>query len=270
MMLQIPSDRFHWEALTLLVGAASVTGRLEAGRPQSLLIVGPPSSGKSALIERYNAPDGVQINTHMAFATSASQWGVRVLLQNSVPRITHLVVPEFQALTLRKSAVWDSFQGIMLPAMEEGVSDFYVGPKREQFHGARLGLIASIATKAYTDMHLALQASGFLSRMLVVYLNRTPQDALRARRLYNAGDHTELNKVYVPLPRGPIRVHLSPRLADIIDEYAYGIAPGEVHRVGNRFQSFARAIAYLDGKDEVRESHWEFIRTAEGLWLNEG
>lgn len=269
MTLPIPTDRFHWEALTLLVGAASVTGRLDGGRPQSLLIVGPPASGKSALIERYHPPDGVQLNTHMAFATSASQWGVRMLLQNSVPRITHLVVPEFQALTLRKSAVWDAFQGIMLPAMEEGVSDFYVGPKREQFRGARLGLIASIATRSFTNMHEALQSSGFLSRMLTVYLNRTPEDALRARRLYNAGDQTELEKVYVSLPRGPIRVHLAARLADAIDAYAYSIAPGEVHRVGNRFQSFARAIAFLDGRDEVREAHWDFLRSAEGLWLNE-
>lgn len=266
---RIPLDRADWDKLTFLVGAASVTGRLEGGRPQSLLIVGPPASGKSALIERYHAPKGSTLNQHLAFATSASQWGVRKMLETMVPRITHLVVPEFQSLTLRKSSVWDSFLGIMLPAMEEGVSDFYVGPKRESFDGARLGLIASIATKAFTDMHEMLAATGFLSRMLVLFLNRSPEDALAARKLYNAGDHTELSKVYVTLPTRPIRIRLSSRLADKIDYYAYGIAPNEVHRVANRFQSFVKAIAWLNGKDEAQEIHWDILRSCENLWLND-
>ena len=268
-MPKIPRDRTDWQKLTMLVGAASVTGRLEGNRPQSLLIVGPPASGKSALVERYNPPKGISHNQHMAFATSASQWGVRKILENMVQRITHLVVPEFQALTLRKSAVWDSFLGIMLPAMEEGVGDFYVGPKREQFDNARLGLIASIATKAFTELMPMLQSTGFLSRMLVVYLNRTPEDALAARRCYNAGDTTELKKVYVSLPQRPIRVHLPSRLADVIDEYAYGIAPSEVHRVGNRFQAFTKAVAWLNGSSEVQQKHWDFLKSCQSLWLNE-
>lgn len=268
-MATLPRDRDAWEKLTFLVGAASVTGRLEGSRPQSLLIVGPPASGKSALIERYKAPEGIAHNQHLAFATSASQWGVRTLLETQVPRVTHLVVPEFQALTLRKQQVWEGFLGIMLPAMEEGVSDFYVGPKREQFKNARLGLIASIATKAFQEIQPKLTPTGFLSRMLVVYLNRTPEDALRARQCYNAGDHTELKKVYVSLPNRPIRVHLSARLADTIDNYAYGIAPQEVHRVGNRFQAFTKAVAYLKGDSEARLSHWEIIKSCEALWLND-
>lgn len=267
--LKVPADRLEWERLTFLVGAASVTGRIEGGRPQSLLIVGPPSSGKSALIERYNPPRGSPHNRHMSFLTSISQWGVRQMLEHQVPMVTHIVVPEFQSLTLRKSHVWDSFLGIMLPAMEEGVSDFYSGPKRESFNGARLGLIASIATKAYDDVHPMLQKTGFLSRMLVTYLNRTPEDALQARRLYNAGDHTELDKVYVNLPNKPIRVRLPTRLADAIDDYAYGLAPNEVHRVANRFQSFAKAVAWLNGSSEVTQRHWDFLRSCEDLWYQD-
>lgn len=268
--IRVPADRNDWERLTFLVGAIGVTGRLEGGKPQSLLVVGPPASGKSALIERYNPPRGVAANQHLAFATSASQWGIRKMLETMVPRVTHLVIPEFQALTLRKSHVWDAFLGIMLPAMEEGVSDFYVGPKRESFDGARLGLIASIASRAYENQREQLEQSGFLSRMLVVYLNRTPENALQARRRFNAGDQSELRKVYVTLPNRPIRVRISPRLADAIDGYAYGIAPNEVHRVANRFQQLAKAVAWLKGDGEVTHRHWDFLRSCEGLWLNTG
>jgi hypothetical protein len=269
MALPLPTDRDRWQMLTYIVGAVSVTGRLEDGRPQSLLIIGPPSSGKSALLERYLPPEGMPLNQHMIFATSASQWGIRGILERQVPRVTHLVIPEFQALTLRKSAVWDSFLGIMLPAMEEGVKDFYVGPKREQFHGARLGLITSVATTAFQDVQPQLSQSGFLSRLLVVHLNRTPENALKARRCYNAGDHSELRKVYVSLPNRPIKVRLASRLADIIDTYAHALNSAEVHRVGNRFQALAKAAAFLDGKSEVQERHWDHIKRCEALWLDQ-
>lgn len=264
--LRPPRDRVEWEKLTALIGAVSITGRIDGCRPQSLLLVGPPSSGKSALIERYHPPLGSSHNRHMTFLTSISQMGVRQILERQVPTVTHLVVPEFQALTLRKSQVWDTFMGIMLPAMEEGVSDYYNGATRESYNGARLGLITSVTNKAFADLHDQLYTTGFLSRMLVVYLNRTPEDALLARQLYNAGDHSELDKVYVTLPTRPVKVRLAPRLANEIDRYAYGIAPQEVHRVGNRFQAIVRAVAWLDGRDEVSPEHWSFLRSCESLW----
>lgn len=265
---RVPSDRDEWEKLTHLIGAISITGRIEGSRPQSALIVGPPASGKSALLERYQPPKGVQHNSHLIFATNISNWGVRTILKEMVPPKTHIVVPEFQSLTLRKSHVWDSLLGILLPAMEEGVSDFYNGPQRESFDGKRIGLIASIASDAFQSQMQALSKSGFLSRVIVLYLNRTPDNALLARKRYNAGDTTELQKVYVSLPHKPIRVRLSERFAGTIDNYAFGIAPHELHRVSNRLQAITKAIAWLDGKDEVSQRHWDIIRSYESLWLS--
>lgn len=268
-IIRVPSDRLDWQRLTHLIGAISLTGRLSGGRPQSALIVGPPTSGKSALLERYQPPKGVAHNSHLIFATSISQWGVRGILEKSVPAKTHIVVPEFQSLTLRKSHVWDSLLGILLPAMEEGVTDFYVGPKRESFDGKRIGLIASVASDAFQDQMQTLSKSGFLSRVMVLYLNRTPENALLARKRYNAGDTTELQKVYVTLPPGnrPIHVHLSERLAGVVDNYAFGIAPHELHRVSNRLQAITKAIAWLDGSSEVTLKHWNILHSYESLWL---
>lgn len=261
----LPHDRKDWQALSALIGLVSVTGMLEGQRPQSIMVVGAPASGKSVLLERYLARAGDLVNPHLQFTTSVTQMGIRQILAKQ-HRPTHLVVPEFQTLILRKSHVWDTLLGILLPAMEEGITDFWSGAEKVQFHGAKIGLIAAMTTAALQEHQEMLTKSGFLSRMLVVHLNRSPDDALRARKCANAGDHSELRKIHVSLPSRPVRVSLSRRLADRIDDYAAQLNPHELHRESNRFQALTRAVAYVQGSREAQGKHFDWLLQWEELW----
>lgn len=264
-----PSDRPEWNALTWLIGLVSITGHLEGGRPHSLLIVGPPSSGKSELMLRYRPAPGEVRNSHMLFATSVTSWGLSEILLNRVPQgVTHLVAPELQTLIKRKGPVWDATVGLLLPAMEEGVTDTFQGPLRKRFHGARIGFMTAIPDEAYDVHYRELESCGLLSRMLVVRFQRTNDNVLLARKAANFGDRSELQKISVPeFPKhGKIRVALSPRLATLIDEYAASLSTKEVHRASNRFQAFTKAVAWLNNEPEATEAHFRAITAHEKFW----
>lgn len=264
-----PSDRNDWHALTWLIGLVSITGQLENSRPQSLLIVGPPSSGKSELMLRYRPAPGEVRNNHMLFATSVTSWGLSEILLNRVPQgVTHLVAPELQTLIKRKGPVWDATVGLLLPAMEEGVTDTFQGPLRKRFHGARIGFITAIPDEAYDVHYRELESCGLLSRMLTVRFQRSNENVLLARKAANFGDRSELQKITCPeFPKhGKIRVALSPRLATRIDEYAASLSTKEVHRASNRFQALTKAIAWLEGSEEATLTHFEALAKHEKLW----
>lgn len=265
-LIKIPSDRLRWEQLSYLMGCMTVTGRIEGIGPQSLLIVGPSSAGKSAMINRYNQAG---VNTHLMFLTAISMMGLQSVLRERVPKVTHLMIPEFQSLVLRKKSVWEGLLGLLLPAMEEGVGELYNGPRLESYHGARLGLVSGITHSAFLSVLPQLSESGFLSRVLVCHLNRSSVDALLARQAANAGDVSELRKIVVNLPSRPFHVRISSRLADAIDVYAHGVDPNGIHRTAKRFAGIVKAAAWLDGKSEVSDRHWDFIRSLEELWIGD-
>ena len=262
-----PTDRQLWDGLTWIIGLCAITGRIEGVRPQSLMIVGPPSSGKSELMLRYRPQDGLVMNPNMLFATSASSWGLSNILQNRVPQgVTHFVAPELQTLIKRKSHVWDAFVGLMLPAMEEGVTDIYNGPHRKRFHGARMGLITALPDDAYDENFQTLESCGLLSRLLVVRFQRTNENVLAARKAYNHGDHSELRKVDLELPKHMLAIAIAPSVADHIDLYAASLNTKEVHRASNRFTALTKAVAWLDGKAEATVDHFEALKTYERFW----
>ena len=247
----------RWHELAYLIGLVSMTGRIEpARRPQSLLIHGSPGSGKTAAMERFMSDDHVTgLNPHMTFLTNATTMGLQTILKEHVPRgVSHLMVPEFQSLLLKRGGVWETMLGTLLPAMEEGVRDVYVGPKQVAYGGARAGLIAAMPTDAYFHHREMLHNVGFLSRMLVVRYERASEFVLEARHRYNEGDRTELTKIEIDMPSS-IKVHVPERIAAFITEYAATIDSTNIHRESNRFQALAQAIAFTDRSAVVKQKH---------------
>lgn len=260
-------DSYRWHELSWLVGLVSMTGRIEPHRkPQSLLIYGNPGSGKTANLERFMGGEGELMNPHLVFLTNATTMGLQTILMEQVPRgATHIVVPEFQTLLLKRGGVWETMLGTLLPAMEEGVRDVYVGPKRLAFGGARVGMIAAMPTDAYFQHAGVLNASGFLSRMLRVRYDRVADQVLMARHRVNAGDQSELTKIDLALPSS-IRVGVSATMRAMITEYAATIDTTNIHREANRFEALCQAVAYTDHSTSVQVRHLAMLVNIEHLW----
>lgn len=265
-MPTLPTDRQRWHELTWLVGLCAASGRIADARPVSLLIVGQPGCGKTEMLNRYQKPQAEGDNTMLSFASQVSQWGVQGILKESVPRgVTHLVVPELQTLLLRKNTVWVAFLGLMLQAMEEGVGDMYNGPKKVGFNQVRLGLIAAITTDAYYAEENEMRGRGFTSRLLVCRWHRTPENVHKSSVCANEGDTDEIQPITIHFPKRA-HCHIAPRLSNAIAEYAYDTDKDNQRRQAKRLATLTKVIAVLDGKDEVKEAHWDALRDIEWAW----
>jgi len=260
-------DSMRWHQLSWLVGLIAITGRIAPHfKPQSLLIYGNPGSGKTANLERFMAADGETMNPNLVFVTNATTMGLQTILQERVPRgATHMIVPEFQTLLLKRGGVWETMLGTLLPAMEEGVRDVYVGPKRLAFGGARLGLVAAMPTDAYFQHAAMLQATGFLSRMLRVRYDRSSNHVLEARHRVNDGDRSELAKIDIELPAS-ITVGVSHAMRVMLTEYAASVDSGNIHREANRFEVLAQAVAFTCHERHVTIKHVAMLVGLEHFW----
>lgn len=202
----------------------------------------------------------------LAFASNVSTMGVESILREQVPRgVTHLVTPELQTLILRKSVVWLSFVGLMLQAMEDGVEDSWVGPRKKSYGGARLGLIAGIATDAWYAESEELTKRGFTSRMLVCRWDRTPENVLRSTLAENHNDRSEIEPIEINLVDRR-RIAISERLANEIAHYAAQTDSSNQRRAAKRFVTLTKVVAALEDDEEAQAHHWAQLREVEWSW----
>lgn len=265
-MQKPPTDRRRWDELSWLIGLCAASGRIADARPVSVLVVGPPGSGKTEMLHRYQAKAGEARNTMLAFASQASAWGVHGILKESVPRgVTHLVVPELQTLILRKNTVWASFIGLMLQAMEEGIGDTYNGPKKISYGNARLALIAGITTDAWYAEANELTSRGFTSRVLVCRWQRSPENTVASQLCANAGDRVEIEPITIDFPKRAT-VDIPTDLANTIVHYAAETDADNQRRTAKRLITLCKVIAVIDHQDHVTREHWDRLRSVEWCW----
>lgn len=262
-------DSLRWHQLSWLIGVFSMTGRLVPERkPLSLLVIGEPGAGKTANMERFKPENGDHTNSHMAFVTNATTMGLQTILKEKVSRgITHIMVPEFQTLLLKRGGVWETMLGTLLPAMEEGVGDVYVGPKQIAFGGVRLGMIAAMPTDAFFRHQPMLSETGLLSRMMRIRYDRGPGFVQAARHRMNAGDLSELTKIDVALP-DTISVKMPLKLATLITDYATGIDAHNVNRETSRFLALTKVTAFLHDHAVADIDDFLALLQCEWLWRN--
>ena len=262
--------RSEWDQMTELVSLVLTTGAIQTCAPQSLLIVGDPGSGKTALVERFSNDDDPSFNGKSKLVGNLSAWGLRNFLKLEAPRgVSHIIAPEFQTLFMRRQDTWAAVEGILLQAMAEGVGDYYNGPDAESYNKAKLGIVACMTREAYMGIRGDFKKTGLASRFLIVRWSRTKKQIEDAIRRKVKGDFSQLAKVNLNLPTVKKAITVQPNVSEKIIAYCRETRGDELNRAFDRFTALAMAAAFRRKSKVATSTDWESVLGCSRFWTGE-
>lgn len=252
----------EWERGTRLVMLFIHTAFVENGKPQSLMLVSEPGNGKTEMLERFRA------NPYLSFHSDLTVKQLWPLVRHTgTGKITFIVFTEFQKLFQRKDATAMNCIGTLAQYIEEGVQTVSVGPKSEDYGGARGAIIAAMTNGTLAKYAELLDEMGFLDRTAVIPWHLPPEELDRIMDRIAVGDMRDLTPVHIPQPRRKVKVRVQLRVAREIKQYALQIcAKRSPLRVYNRFMALVRAAAVMRGARVATWQDWLTLYSFRSYW----
>ncbi len=248
--------RNEWFMWSDFIGLFVATGYVKDEMAQSLLLVGEPGTGKSALLSRfYEAPS-------VMLAMDATAEGLK---QQAIPRaITgnkrHLLLPEMYKLMQRRGPTAENTIGVLTLLMSGELHVTYIGKDQmDKFPKLfQMGVIGAMPTKVFHDWSQTINNTGLLSRMVPIEFTLHPAMIAQVRVAIAMRDRRLLEPVRFPWPDQPVDVHYSGvKVAEAVLSLARKV--GEDNRMVNLLVSLTRAACLLEREQRCTPRHVELV-----------
>lgn len=238
------------------------TGWLLDVGPQSLLLVGEPSSGKTELLNRFEQVPSLH------FVSDITVMGLhRTLKHAKNGSTTHVIATEFQKLFMRKREAVQNLIGTLSQAMDEGVKNVDVGDNPQDLKGARVGFIGATTPQSYREQERFLGGLGFLSRLTAVDWEMPPDEVYGVMSAISRGDTSDLIPMVLTAPAKRLRVHIPQELSTQFQDWLWKrYRDDSALRLFKRFRALAMGCALLDGRDMVHARDVEKVVAFDPYW----
>lgn len=169
----------EWSRPSDIIALFVLTGILLEEEPQSLLLVGQPSVGKSALLRRFS---NVKWLAPVFDMTMSAMYDV-VFPSMRDSKQTHLVMTEFHKMYDRQKATAENAINTLSSAMSGDLGKSFVGPNKWiGFEDFRIGVLGAMTTANYGRWASKMKDSGLLSRFSVYTVRMSPEMLQEQRR----------------------------------------------------------------------------------------
>lgn len=246
------------EPIEKILKCVLVSGRVKDEKPLSLIVIAPIECGKTSIIRKYCLKAG-----NVFYTTDATAYGIirdsNQLKDFASGQLTHIVIPDLLTCLGRKQDTVTTFIHFMNALIEEGVMS--LSTYATHFKGeieVNAGLITAIPPKPFFDKRRQWERIGFLSRALPVSFDYQVSTQVEILSYIQSQSHLEEKIENFNLPKEPRGIILSVEMAQKIEPYALALASAhskyqQVYgfRYQKQLQTFAKALALMDGKDEV-------------------
>ncbi len=251
----------EWDRGTEMVKLFIATGFVANSRPQSLMLVSDPGSGKTELLDRF------RVNRNCDFHSDLTVRQLYPILKKvQRGQVSHIVLTEFQKLFMRKASVAENLLGTMVQGMEEGIGVVSVGPETFDYGGVRIGVIAAITNGTIKKRREMLSEMGFLSRAACFEWDVPAEEERGILRRISDGDYADITPVKVPLPDRRMTVEIPNTLSHKLEEYTLERQRGRALRFFNRLRALVQASALLDARQKVNARDVEWILAFDPYW----
>jgi hypothetical protein len=143
----MPLDKslIGFESLSEVLETAFYTAPVAGTIPSSIMLVGPPGTGKSKGILQFNSP-----SLHITNDITSS--GIVDILENDkLGAVRHVVIPDFNIVVSHKQSTSALTVATLLTVMSEGVARVDDGRRKKEIVHAPIGIITAMTRDVYDD-----------------------------------------------------------------------------------------------------------------------
>jgi len=253
--------RNEWRRWSDLVGLFVATGFVEGELAQSLLLVGDPGEGKSALLARFFSVRPIKV------AMDATSDGLKKHVFPAMIKTgqRHLMLPEMYKLMQRRGPTADNTIGVLTLAMSGEMHDSFIGDTlpQEFEKGFQIGVLGAMPTKIFQDWRQTIGNTGLLSRMMPVHFKLSTPMRTEIQIAIAMQDRRFLSPVSYVWPERSMPIeYKGQRLAETILRVAKEIdnSDEQKNRLIRLVVSLSKGAALLDRDSSVTLTHIEKVR----------
>ena len=251
-------------AVSGFIAEQTPQGDVTSTRPASVVLVGTPGSGKTELIERFRRCRWLSYHNDLTLRPLLT-----LLTKAHDGLLTHVAAPEFNKWFQRKGSVAENCVGMLSSAMEEGVTDYDVGPVHHHWPGgARLGIFGGMTPGTMERRRFMLAEMGFLTRASVIEWTLPRKERDEITRRMNLGILDDLDPIDLPRPEVGTRATIAwdEKIGELVLRYIRERWPSNDLRTFKRFKAAMLARAYLVGKTRVSDDEWQWLQSYDDYW----
>lgn len=252
------SAAWEWERLTHLVALFVATGYVKNGAPESVLLIGDPGVGKSAMLSRFE---------HLPTVVRLSDVTSDGLRHHVFPEMRrhgkrHIIFPEIHKLYQRRAATSENTIGLLTAAMSGEMHTQYIGREKiEDMQDFRIGLIAGMPTRIFNEWRSGLMNTGMLDRMHLVPVDFKPETRAAIESAIVSDNASMRSPVHWTHLKSAVEVKITSDSFGSIQRIVSDIQEsGDRNRLIARVKSLLRASAALYGDTVVRDRDLDYFR----------
>jgi hypothetical protein len=191
--------------------------------PISIILVGPPGTGKSKIILQFSAPSLMKTND----VTSAGL--ADIVGDDKDNNVRHVIVPDFNIVVSHKASTSNLTIASLLTLMSEGILRIDDGRRKKELVHAPLGIITAMTREIYEEHAIRFRKLGIGRRFVPLFFGYSFPTTKKIMDSIQKGDTTlkQLQEKKIMLPKKeswPLKAEFTNGFAEKVSELARPMA----------------------------------------------